>query len=136
MAGVLICAALARRFALPLVPILDADSPNYLWPGLLKLNGEQFIHNAGLNFIYPGFLLLLLRGFSDFRAVVIVQHLLGLAGGGFFLLGWNWLHDLDFASRLRKPVHQTIGLFGATIHLLSPIPILFAMQVPHQAVCM
>ena len=81
MAATLFGGALMRRFALPLVPILDADSPNYLWPALLKLNGDGFIHNAGLNFIYPGFLLLLLRGFSDFRAIVIVQHLLGLAGG-------------------------------------------------------
>ena len=136
MAATLFGGALARRFALPLVPILDADSPNYLWPALLKLNGEQFIHNAGLNFIYPGFLLLLLRGFSDFRAIVIVQHLLGLAGGVFSLLGWNRLHDLDLASCLRKPVHQTIGLFGAAIYLLSPIPILFEMQIRPEAVCM
>src|SRR5947207_2394466 len=61
MAATLFGGALARRFALPLVPILDADSPNYLWPALLKLNGAQFIHNAGLNFVYPGFLLFLLR---------------------------------------------------------------------------
>ena len=135
-AGVLFCAALERRFALPLVPILDADSPNYLWPALLKLNGEGFIHNAGLNFIYPGALYLLLHGFSDFRAIVIVQHLLGIAGGVFFLLSWNRLHDLDFASRLRKPVHQAIGLFGAAIYLLSPIPILFEMQIRPEAVCM
>jgi len=132
----LFCAAFERRFALPLVPILDADSPNYLWPALLKLNGQGFIHNAGLNFIYPGTLFLLLRGFSDFRAIVIVQHLLGIAAGAFFLLSWNRLHHLDIASCLAKPVHQAIGLFGATIYLLSPTPILFEKQIRPEAVCM
>jgi hypothetical protein len=43
--------ALARRFGLPLIPILDADSPNFLWPALLNLNGEGFVHTAGLNFL-------------------------------------------------------------------------------------
>jgi hypothetical protein len=135
-AGSLFCLALERRFALPLVPILDADSPNFLWPGLLKLNSGQFVHNAGLNFIYPGALFLLLRGFSDFRAIVIWQHLLGVAAGAFFLLSWNRLHDLDAASCLRRAVHQAIGLFGAGIYLLSPIPILFEMQIRPEAVCM
>lgn len=128
--------AFGRRFSLPLTPILDADSPNFLWPALLKLNGHDFIHNAGLNFAYPGFLLFLLRSFSDFRAIVVVQHLLGLAGGFFFLHGWNRLHDLDFATRLRRPVHQALGLFGAGIYLLSPTPMLFENQIRPEALCM
>lgn len=126
----------ARRFSLPLIPILDTDSPNFLWPALLKLNSAGFVHTAGLNFIYPGFLFLLLRVFSDFRAIVIVQHLLGLAGGILFLLAWNRLHDLDDGRCLRRPVHQVIGLFGAAVYLLSPTPILFEMQIRSEAVCL
>jgi hypothetical protein len=136
VAGGLLCVGLGRRFALPLVPILDADSPNYLWSALLKLNGDGFIHNAGLNFLYPGGLFLLLRAFSDFRAIVILQHLLGVAAGGFFLLGWNRLHDFDVASSLSRGVHQAIGLLGAAIYLLSATPIIFEMQIRPEAVCM
>jgi hypothetical protein len=128
--------AAVRRFSLPLTPILDIDSPNFLWPALLKLNGHGFVHNAGLNFIYPGFLFVVLRGFADFRAVVVVQHLLGLAGGAFFLLGWNRLHDLDRDAPLRRAVHQAIGLFSAGLFLLSPTTILFEMQIRPEAVCM
>ena len=127
--------AAVRRFALPLIPILDIDSANFLWPALLQLNGAGFVHNAGLNFIYPGFLLLLLRAFADFRAIVVAQHLIGLAGGVFFLLGWNRLHDFEFASGLRRPVHQAIGLCGAGIYLLSPTPILFEQQIRSEALC-
>jgi len=128
--------AAVRRFSLPLIPILDIDSANFLWPALFQLNGAGFVHNAGLNFIYPGFLLLLLRAFADFCAIVIAQHLIGLAGGVFFLLGWNRLHDLDVASGLRRPVHQAIGLFGAGIYLLSPTPILFEQQIRSDALCL
>ena len=136
VAGGLLCVGLGRRFALPLVPILDADSPNYLWSALLKLNGDGFIHNAGLNFLYPGGLFLLLRAFSDFRAIVILQHLLGVAAGVFFLCGWNRLHDFDVASSLSRGVHQAIGLLGAAIYLLSATPIIFEMQIRPEAVCM
>ena len=125
-----------RRFSLPVIPILDLDSPNYLWPALLKLNGEGFVHTAGLNFLYPGLLFLLLRLFSDFRAIIITQHLFGLAGGIFFLLAWNRLHDLDADGWLRRSVHLVIGLFGVTIYLLSPTPILFEMQIRPEALCM
>ncbi len=129
-------AALVRRFSLPLVPILDTDSPNFLWPALLKLNGEGFIHNAGLNFFYPGTLYFLLRAFSDFRAVVIFQHLLGVAAGAFFLLGWNRLHDFEAGQAVRRGVHRAIGLLGAGIYLFSATPILFEMDVRAEALCM
>jgi hypothetical protein len=135
LATVLFGLGIAHRFSLPLIPILDADSPNFLWPALSQLNGAGFIHTAGLNFIYPGFLLLLLRVFSDFRAIVIVQHVLGLAGGVLFLLAWNRLHDLDIPGRVRRSVHQALGLFGVGIYLLSPTPILFEMQIRSEAVC-
>src|SRR5437764_941816 len=87
--GVIFTLAGWRRFSLPLTPILDLDSANFLWPALRKLNGAGFVHNAGLNFIYPGFLFLSLRPFASFSAISVAQHLLGLAGGVFFLLGWN-----------------------------------------------
>lgn len=136
MAGALVVMGLARRFTLPLVPIFDADSPNYLWPALLKLNGDGFVHNAGLNFLYPGWLFVLLRIFSDFRAIIVFQHLLGVAAGIFLLLGWNRLHALDPAPFLRKAVHEAIGLFGAGIYLLSPIPVLFELHIRPEALCL
>lgn len=135
-AGAFLLMGVQRRFTLPLVPILDADSSNYLWPGLLALNGEGFIHNAGLNFLYPGLLFILLHVFSDFRAVVILQHLLGLGAGVFFLLAWNTLVAFPASPALRYRVHAAIGLGGAGIYWLSPIPIMFETNIRPEAVCM
>lgn len=127
--------AAGRRFSLPITPILDVDSANFLWPALLKLNGAGFVHNAGLNFIYPGFLFLLLRAFGSFSAISVAQHLLGLAGGVFFLLGWNRLRAFVGATPRRQAVHAVIGLIGTGIYLLSPIPIFLEHQIRAEALC-
>jgi len=49
-----------QRFTLPLDPIADPDTWGYLSPALRKLAGAEFGHTHGRNFIYPGFLFLLL----------------------------------------------------------------------------
>ena len=127
--------AAQRRFSLPITPILDVDSANFLWPALLKLNGAGFVHNAGLTFIYPGFLFLLLRVFGGFSAITVAQHLLGLASGLFFLRAWNRLHAFVAPAAPRRAAQAAIGLLGAGIYLLSPIPIFFEHQVRAEALC-
>jgi hypothetical protein len=56
------------RYSLPLDPIADPDTWAYLAPALKKLTGSDFVHTHGRNFVYPGFLFLLLRLFGDFRS--------------------------------------------------------------------
>ena len=77
------------RFSWPLWPVSDADTWGYLNPGLSKLAGGPFEHTLGRNFVYPGFLWLVLRLTGDFRAVTVVQHVLGLASGGLLWLFWR-----------------------------------------------
>ena len=74
--------AVWQRFKLPLSPIADPDTWGYLSPALRKLTGAEFGHTQSRNFLYPGFLYLVLRCFGDFRAIGVVQHLLGVAAGG------------------------------------------------------
>src|SRR5262249_18810416 len=76
--------AIWQRFSLPLVPIADGDAWGYLSPALRKLIGAKFGHTNGRNFLYPGFLYLILSVFADFRAITFVQHLLGLMAGALF----------------------------------------------------
>src|SRR2546423_13276105 len=84
--ALLFAGAVWQRFKLPLDPIADPDTWGYLSPALRKLTGAEFGHTNGRNFIYPGFLFLILSLFADFRAITFVQHLLGLmAGASFFL---------------------------------------------------
>lgn len=124
-----------RRFSLPLDPIADPDIWGYLSPALLKLNGAEFVHLEGRNFVYPAFLLMVLRIFGDFRAITIVQHLLGMAAGAIAIVTWR-----RTAAFLPKPsfpdgLHQWLGLFFGAVVLLAGEPIRAEMQCRPEGVC-
>src|SRR5438309_11420501 len=95
-----------QRFGLPLDPIADPDTWGYLSPALRKLTGAEFGHSQGRNFLYPGFLYLVLCSFGDFRAIAIVQHLLGLIAGGLFLLTWQRLRAFVSDSLVNPSLHD------------------------------
>jgi hypothetical protein len=124
-----------QRFALPLDPIADPDVWGYLAPALRKLVGAEFGHTYGRNFVYPAFIFSLLRVFGDFRAIVIVQHLLGLLAGGMLLITWRRSRVFVPDARLSRAVHDGMGLLGATIFLVAGEPIRFEMQLRPEGVC-
>jgi hypothetical protein len=136
-AALIIIFALAawQRFSIPLEPIADPDTWGYLSPALGKLSGAEFGHAHGRNFVYPGFLFLLLRAFGDFRAITIAQHLLGLSAGAIFLLTWRRLRIFVPDSRIAPAHHEVLGLAGAAIYILTIEPILFEKQIRPEGVC-
>lgn len=123
-----------RRFSLPLEPIADLDTSGYLSPALEKLSGGEFVH-AGRNFLYPGFLLILLRLFGDFRAITVVQHLLGLAGGAFMMLTWAKVRSVTVTSGAGNRIHTALGLALVTVFLLAGEPIRAEMQIRPEGIC-
>src|SRR5438045_8980251 len=127
--------AVWRRFKLPLDPIADPDTRGYLSPALRKLTGAEFGHSQGRNFLYPGFLYLVLRGFGDFRAIGVVQHLLGLAAGGLFLLTWRHLRVFVPVSLVNPSLHNAFGLAGTAIYLLASDTIRIETQLRPEGVC-
>lgn len=120
------------RFSIPQTPLADTDF-GYLLPALSKLGGGSFEYLNGVNFLYPGFVYLLLRTFGDFRALGIVQHMMGLAAGTLFLAAWHRLSD--FLPKHRG-LHRWLGLFGVTIYLFANHPIVFESQIRPDAICM
>src|SRR5438477_9949061 len=126
--GFLFAWAAWLRFSLPLDPIADPDTWGYLAPALQKLTGSGFGHE-GRNFVYPGFLFLLLRLFGDFRAITITQHLLGLAAGSFLLVTWRRVRTFVEASRLNAGTRDFLGLIAAAIVSLAGGPIRTEMQI-------
>src|SRR5205823_12244851 len=86
--------------------------------------------------LYPGMVYLILRICADFRAISVVQHILGLTAGALFLASWNRLGDFFPKARLNRIAHEAIGLWGAAIYLLSNTPILFEMLIRSDALCM
>src|SRR6266516_7846721 len=115
--------AVWQRFALPLDPIADSDTWGYLSPALRKLIGVEFGHTSGRNFIYPGFLFLLLRAFGDFRAITVAQHFLGLLAGGILLLTWRRTRCFVANPRVSLGSNHVLGLLAAAIFLLASGPI-------------
>ena len=127
--------AVWQRFKLPLDPIADPDTWGYLSPPLRKLTGAEFGHSQGRNFLYPGFLYLVLRGFGDFRAIGVVQHLLGLAAGGLFLLTWRRLRVFVPDSLVNPSLHDAFGLAGTAIYLLASDTNRTETQLRPEGVC-
>jgi len=131
----LFIAAAWNRFSLPQTPLADGDL-GYLWPALMRLSGQGFAHIQGLNFLYPSLIYLILRIWGDFRAISVIQHLLGLAAGALFLASWSRLGCFLAKPRLSWVIHEAMGIWGAAIYLLSNTPVLFEMQIRSDAVCM
>src|SRR5206468_11675958 len=104
-----------QRFALPPDPIIDPDTWGYLLPALRKLIGVEFGHTSGRNFIYPGFLFLLLRAFGDFRAITVAQHFLGLLAGGILLLTWQRVRVFVAHPRVGSVGYNALGLLAAAV---------------------
>ena len=123
------------RFRLPLDPIAVPDTWAYLSPALRKLTGAEFGHTYARNFIYPGFVYLLLRVFGDFRAITVTQHLLGLMAGGMLLVIWCRIRDFIPSARLLHPIHRCLGLLAAAIYMFSREPLCFEMDIRPEGIC-
>src|SRR6266567_2338475 len=78
---IILLAAAYQRFVLPLTPLADNDIWGFLNPGLQSLIGNGFQHTDNRNSLYPRLISILLGVFQDFRAITVMQRLLGLATG-------------------------------------------------------
>jgi hypothetical protein len=121
--------AIWLRFRAPLIPIAsDPDCWGFLSPAIGKLIGTGFVHRLR-NYLYPGWLYLLLRCFHDFRAITVAQHMVGLASGAIFLLIWQSLRRLTTPAILPARIHALVGLLPAAIYLTAQDPIRFETDV-------
>src|ERR1700720_408975 len=127
--------AIWQRFKLPLDPIADPDTWGYLSPALRKLTGAEFGHTNGRNFVYPGFVFLVLRLFADFRAITIAQHFLGLLAGAIFLLTWKRARIFVPDPQIGRVGHDLLGLGGVAICLLPWQTIVFEKEIRPEGIC-
>ncbi len=127
--------AVWQRFKLPLDPIANPDTWGYLSPALRKLTGAEFGHTNGRNFVYPGFVFLVLRLFADFRAITIAQHVLGVLAGAVFLLTWKRARIFVPNPRIGRVSHDLLGLAGAAIFLLQWQTIIFEKDIRPEGIC-
>jgi hypothetical protein len=133
--ALLFAGAVWQRFKLPLDPIADPDTWGYLSPALRKLTGAEFGHTNGRNFVYPGFLFLVLRLFGTFRAIATTQHLLGLLAGAVFLLSWKRAQVFVPNPRIGRVGYDLLGLGGAAVFLLQWQTIAFEQAIRPEGIC-
>jgi hypothetical protein len=121
--------AAAKRFSLPQQPLSDPDTFGYINAALSKLTEGKFVQTGATSFIYPGFVVLVLSLFDDFRALAVAQHILGLAAGAILLLCWN--HARYFLkSGPRFPVlHRLAGLLLISVFLFTDSTIVFEHEI-------
>jgi len=122
------------RLQAPWEPVADPDVWGYLSPAVNKLTGGGFTH-SGRNFVYPGFLYLLLRAVGDFRAITFVQHFLGLMGGALMLGIWQRTRALIRDPALPESVHRWLGLLPVAIYLWAADSVRMEMQIRPEAIC-
>ena len=123
-----------QRFHLPLWPVADADTWGYLNPALSKLIGGAFQHADGRNFVYPGFLFLVLGTFKSFTAITIVQHTLGLLTGGLLLVCWRQIRRFLNVGPVVRRTQEIAGVLLLAIYVLSSQPIVAEHELRPEAI--
>jgi hypothetical protein len=134
LAIVLLVSGAYKRLHIPQAPIIDPDVRGYLGPALTALAGKGFVHLDGRSFPYPAFVFLILRFFGDFRAIAVVQHILGVAAGGVTLLAWNALLRLVPPGGIPKELSRYLGLAPAAIYLGSATAIYYEHEIRPEAI--
>ena len=136
LAGLALVLGLAARarFAWPQWPVADPDTWGYLFPALGKLEGKGFVHTYGRNFLYPGFVYEALRFGGTFRAVPVMQHLLGLATGALLWVSWRQWRAWFAETRLPAWADALLGLGLVAFFVRSGSVIHFEAQIRPEAV--
>jgi len=105
------------RFRLPQLPLGTHDTWGYLYPALSGLAGEGMPETNARGIAYPLFLRLVLGTFSNFSAVAVTQHLLGLLSGLLWWWSWNlWVAWLPDSSRQSA---RWCGVGGLALYLCN-----------------
>ena len=122
------------RLHIPQAPIVDPDIRGYLAPALLALGGKGFIHLDGRSFPYPAFVFVVLKIFGDFRALAVIQHLLGIAAGAVILLAWEAILRLVPPGGIPRELSRFLGLIPAAIYLGSATAVHFEQEIRPEAI--
>ncbi|HEX4085844.1 MAG TPA: hypothetical protein VHY22_13105 [Chthoniobacteraceae bacterium] len=123
-----------KRFQVPQAPIVDPDIRGYLGPAMSALTGHGFIHMDGRSFPYPWLVYLILKCFGDFRAISVIQHVLGAGAGVLLLLAWNALLKLVPPGGIPREISRFIGVGPAAIFLGSATAIHFEQEIRPEAI--
>lgn len=120
------------RFRLPQLPLGTHDTWGYLYPALAGLADEGMTETNARGIAYPLFLRLVLGATSDFGAVPVIQHSLGLSSGLLWWWSWNlWVGWLPHTSR--QPA-RWCGAVGLALYLCNAQTIFYETTLRPEAI--
>ena len=123
------------RFRLPQQPAFVTDFWGYLNPAISALTGHGFQHTYGRDFLYPGFLFVILKATGDFRAIGLIQHLLGLATGILMAAAtWRGSRLIGQQSSALRVAGSILGLFSVAAYLTTPSVIHYEHSIRPEAI--
>ena len=117
-----------QRFSLPSAPITTRDTGGYISPALAMLVDGSY-EPTHRNFLYAGFIWLLLKTTGTFASITVAQHLSGLAGGFLFWLTWLRLRLFLPRDWRMTALHAVLGFGLVWGLLLSKQPIRFEQMM-------
>ncbi len=125
--------AVVLRCRIPHLPISDPDTWGYLAPALSWIDGKGFVQMHGRGWLYPAFVALCLR-LGSFPALAVIQQILGLVSGVFFLLAWqSWIRLFSLGRLVRAASLVFVSAFLA-LFLWNPQTILFEVQIRPESI--
>jgi hypothetical protein len=132
---IMLLGAAWQRFSLPLQPLAHADIWGFLNPGIQSILGHGFQHTNNRNFLYPGLIYGVLAIFKDFRAITILQHLLGLGTGVLLLVAWRQARRCLSHPNVRHWTFDLAGLSTMALYLFAAEPRHFEYLIRPDAIC-
>jgi hypothetical protein len=122
------------RFALPPVPLVNADSWGFLGPALRWVTDEGFHQIHGRAFFYPWLLTLMIGPDAWLPGIYYWQHVWGLASGVLWFVVWmGWVMSLP-GGWVRDWVGPVLGLGLGAIFLWGGQNIMFEQHVRPEAI--
>lgn len=131
--AIVMIGAIVMRQQIPHWPLSDPDTWGYLAPAISWIDGKGFVQMHGRGWLYPAFLAGCLR-FGSFGTLAIIQQILGLLSGVFFILTWrSWIKLLS-PNRLVRAASLLVlaGVLG--LFLWNPQTMLFEVQIRPEAI--
>ena len=113
---------------------MDEDSWGYLDPAFSKLTGGYFVHRTGRNFLYPGFVFVVLCAGGFFEVLGAVQHCIGLLTGVVLAMTWNVLCGFLKGTERARTIARSFGLLLVANYLFSRSQLLLEQTIRPEAV--
>lgn len=125
--------AVVLRCRIPHLPISDPDTWGYLAPAISWIDGMGFVQMHGRGWLYPAFVAVCLR-IGSFETLAIVQQILGIISGVFFIFAWqSWIKLLPPVRLVRAGSWLFLVAFLA-LFICNPQTILFEVQIRPEAI--